>query len=353
MNRVAALVCMLWMAMTATSWAQDCPRAYQVVPGDSLSRIAESEYQNGLLWSQIYAFNRALIGDDPDTILHGTVIELPCISGAENAADAGLASSLRPPQQAVSENTNVDKPAAVLLVNQVDLAPFTGETLPEKGLLVELVEAALLASDPNRIVQIVSEGSPPPVSSGFTATSLEVPVLRMSRDDPAEQQDCAARIYSAPLFEALMVVYVHKDKPIPMSDPRDMHGHRLCRPAGLSLQMLDAQGRDWLSSGNVSLIQPATASACMQALAEGEVDGVVLNEFTGQAALKDFDPDAEIMPLDRVPLGIATFHAAVSVDATAGPELINDLNTGLEIVRATGTARTILKRHLNAHWAGS
>ena len=355
MIRVLTLVSVVWLTLSQAAWAQGCPRAYEIVPGDSLSRIAEAEYQNGFLWSQIFAANRDVIGDDPDTILHGTVIELPCAAGEGAGVDAVVSSSLRPPRPAEAENTAASGTATVKLVVVPDMAPFSGGALPGGGLLIDLVRSALSASAPESPLRVVNKVPSPsatsvPVSDTIT---LHVPALRMSCADPAEMTLCNSRVYSAPLFEAWMVVYVHKDRPIPMADPREMHGYRLCRPSGWPLVMLDAQGRDWLSGGHVSLTQPPSALACMRALQRGDVDGVVLNEFTGQAALRGLDAETDIVALHRSPLGIVSLHAAADVQSAESVAAINEVNAGLEMLRDTGAARAILQRHLNTHWAGS
>lgn len=52
-------------------------RTYTVVSGDSLSKIAKRIYGDMKRWTEIYAANKSVIGDDPDRIEPGQVLTLP------------------------------------------------------------------------------------------------------------------------------------------------------------------------------------------------------------------------------------------------------------------------------------
>ncbi|NLG27257.1 MAG: LysM peptidoglycan-binding domain-containing protein, partial [Chloroflexi bacterium] len=52
-------------------------RTYTVKGGDSLSVIAKSELGSGARWPGIYELNKQLIGNNPDLIHPGQVLEIP------------------------------------------------------------------------------------------------------------------------------------------------------------------------------------------------------------------------------------------------------------------------------------
>ena len=56
--------------------AQAAPRTYEVVKGDSLSKIAKRVYGDAQQWRKIYEANRDLI-ENPDLIHPGQVLKLP------------------------------------------------------------------------------------------------------------------------------------------------------------------------------------------------------------------------------------------------------------------------------------
>ena len=49
---------------------------YEVQPGDTLWDIAAKEYEGGQDWPELYGYNKEIIGDDPDYIQAGEVINL-------------------------------------------------------------------------------------------------------------------------------------------------------------------------------------------------------------------------------------------------------------------------------------
>jgi len=51
-------------------------KIYEVVSGDSLSKIAKREYGNANEWKRIYEANRDLL-DDPDKIYPGQKLKIP------------------------------------------------------------------------------------------------------------------------------------------------------------------------------------------------------------------------------------------------------------------------------------
>jgi nucleoid-associated protein YgaU len=51
---------------------------YKVKKGDTLWGIAQDQCGDGQAWSTIYAENRNIIGDDPNFILPGQVLDVNC-----------------------------------------------------------------------------------------------------------------------------------------------------------------------------------------------------------------------------------------------------------------------------------
>lgn len=52
------------------------PKIYEVVPGDSLSKIAKREYGNAGEWKWIFEANRDIL-KDPDKIYPGQKLKIP------------------------------------------------------------------------------------------------------------------------------------------------------------------------------------------------------------------------------------------------------------------------------------
>lgn len=60
---------------------------YTVVAGDTLWKIAQSHYGNGVLWRAIYAANRAVIGGDANVISPGQELVLPALDTIITTSD--------------------------------------------------------------------------------------------------------------------------------------------------------------------------------------------------------------------------------------------------------------------------
>ncbi|MEO7385391.1 MAG: LysM peptidoglycan-binding domain-containing protein [Gammaproteobacteria bacterium] len=60
----------------ASSTAPIATKIYEVVSGDSLSKIAKREYGDANQWKRIYEANRDLL-KDPDRIFPGQKLQIP------------------------------------------------------------------------------------------------------------------------------------------------------------------------------------------------------------------------------------------------------------------------------------
>ncbi len=64
-------------AQPTAAAAQPAERTYEVKSGDSLSKIAKALYGDAKRWPEIYAANKALIGDNPNLIRPGQKLRIP------------------------------------------------------------------------------------------------------------------------------------------------------------------------------------------------------------------------------------------------------------------------------------
>jgi polar amino acid transport system substrate-binding protein len=158
-------------------------------------------------------------------------------------------------------------------------------------------------------------------------------------------------LYSEPVFEFLIAIFAPAGAPLPFADPKDLHGRALCRSDGLTAHMLDRGGFDWLQDDAIDLLSAATPEACFEHLVAGEVDGVVVNEFTGRATVTAMGLNG-VVGIVSPPLGIISLHAAVPASDGSASETLQRINGGLGNIRANGQFENILERHLVRVWAG-
>jgi murein DD-endopeptidase MepM/ murein hydrolase activator NlpD len=108
-----ALPLLTGAAAHAATPAQAKPATYRVVKGDTLASIARTHHVKGG-WKQLYAQNKAVIGDNPSVITPGEVLALAAPAHAEPAAKAPVTHVVKHAVQAPARTTTkaVATPAA-------------------------------------------------------------------------------------------------------------------------------------------------------------------------------------------------------------------------------------------------
>ena len=102
-----------------------CDVEYRVQPGDNLFTIAEAHYGDRQRWTLIYYTNQAVL--EGPSVVPGRTLYIPC---------AGQASQ---PDATPLRKDN----AEMKLLTGGGYAPFTDQNLPGKGMVTELLNAAL------------------------------------------------------------------------------------------------------------------------------------------------------------------------------------------------------------------
>lgn len=366
MNKMMTLAAGLGMAMIAgAAQAQTCGGTYVVQRGDSLSLIADALYKDVGKWSAIYQANVARIGDSPDRIVVGHRYSMPCIDGLPaGLADGTPLSQIQSATVTTVARTGAASPTApsaesgqalatVSLLTADDFAPFTDRDLQNGGLITEIVDAAMGKVAPDYGIYWVNDWS----------AHLE-PLLSNAMLDmgfPWYQPDCAGTQadnyrcvnfhFSDPMFEMLILLFTDKSRPIQFTSDADILGKRLCRPAGYFTHDLDKNGRNWVANGLITLEQPPQVSDCFEMLAEGRVDAVALNEFTGRTAIKDLGLEDSVEIVQSRPLSIEGLHVLVNKSHPSGEALLALVNSGLAAIKESGDYQRIIDTHMSMIWA--
>ena len=353
-------------SLCAPAVAQNCDTTYTVQSGDTLSGIAERVYRDIKQWRKIHNDNIEVIGTSPTQLAVGMKIDLRCLDAdpkpvvAETPTPEKLPKPLTDVSLTSAPSTTADTSAAaprnkILLVTGDDFAPFTDRSLENNGLLADVVNRAMAAAvgaDGYEILWVNDWASH--LASLLPAGAMEMafPWSRPNcESDPAHDR-CQSYHFSKPIFEYLVLMYVDRDRPILFENNRDMAGRKLCRPEGYPNHMLDDDGRNWLRDGKIILVQPRLVRECFQQLADGSVDGVVLNEFTARDALFTMGLADQIVPIDSNPVSVTALHVLVSKSNPNAVALLDTINRGLDAIKESGQYRKIVSRHMTSIWAG-
>lgn len=328
----------LCAAAGMTGAAQACQPSYTVQTGDTLFTIAEAQLGDLTKWSLIFYNNPELQGGSLLEVPIGTALQIPCPEGTVNTAPDPT-----PLRQSDAELT---------LVTATNYAPFTDWNWPGHGMITELVNAALEESPSPVPYAIVWENDWSKHLSPMLdekQVDMGFPWFRPDCDNNPQNMRCANFHFSDPLVDLVILLFARADGSMNFETDDDVIGKTLCRPAGYFTHDLDVPGREWLSKGLITLVQPDTPDACFKMLVAGDVDAVAVNEFLGVEKMFELGLSDKVAPLPR-PLSIQGMHVIISKKHWRGTTHLYRLNAGLAVLKQSDRYNEIVSRHLSHFW---
>ncbi len=339
----------------SAAFAATCGGDYTIKSGDSLSQIAQTLYGDKDKWSAIYNSNTDVIGGSPELIYAGTVLHITCINGRPTGLKGGI--DVASQEQAAPLTLVPGTPAnkkKIGILTAGDYKPFTDPSLPNGGMLTDIVNTAMEASNPDEGFEIywVNDWGAhldPLLSNALL--DMGFPWFKPACDVTPDAYRCKNFEFSDPLFEMLILLFTNKDNPIKFTQDSDILGKTLCRPAGYFTHDLDKNGRNWIAENKITLKTPVAVKDCFDMLVAGEVDAVALNEFTGRTALKDLGLKDKVVAIDTRPLSVEALHIVIHKSHPRVKELLAVINDGLRSIKASGQYQKIVDAHMSRVWA--
>ncbi|MEP5631872.1 MAG: transporter substrate-binding domain-containing protein [Tateyamaria sp.] len=346
----------------ALGWAGNvlaCQPTVTVQSGDNLFSIAEEQLGDMSQWSAIFYANPKVQGGSLLDIDPGTVLRIPCPGAADHAPiptpqpvaepEPKPEPAIAAPQAAVTaKRPDVD----VRLLVRSNYPPFADQTWPEQGMLSELVQA-IFSETPDPVTHAVSweddwsrQLFPMLDDKEF---DLGFPWFKPDCDSDPSKRLCTNFHFSDPLIDVVILLFARSDTTLPFEVDSDLHGRRLCRPAGHFTHDLDRPDRLWLTRGLITLVQPLKPEDCFNMLMAGEVDAVTLNEFLGVQKMFELGLTEMVTPLER-PVSVEGLHAVISKTHWRGTTHLYRFNAGLAKLRQSARYNEIVSRHLAQFW---
>lgn len=359
MKRILTAAALALSAFALPAAAQTCGGLYSVKRGDSLSLIADAQYKDVAKWSAIHSGNIALIGENPNAIRVGMKLRLSCIDGLPTGLQGGtpVAQAATPtvtpaPQPAARSGRKLEQ--TLNLVTAGDYAPFTDKNLENDGLITEVVNAAMLSAQGEGEYKIhwVNDWSShldPLMTNAMM--DMAFPWYQPDCKGSPDLFRCQNFLFSDPMFEMLILLFVDKSRPIAFSKDADIEGRTLCRPAGYFTHDLDRADRRWITDKKIVLKQPRSVKECFEMLLKGEVDAVAMNEFTGRATMKSMEIKDKVEVVQGRPVSIEGLHVLVHKEHPNAADLMATINDGLTAIKASGEYQQVIDRHLTKIWA--
>lgn len=342
------------LGLSAPAYAQSCGGTYVVAPGDSLSVIADRLYKDAGKWTAIHQANISAIGENPNAIGVGQDLAINCIGGLPTGLDGAIpvAQAVATPPTPQPRRTSAQ--SKITLITGDDFAPFTDRSLENGGLLADVVNVAMQSAvgDDGYGIHWINDWSAhlaPMLTEDMADMSF--PWARPDCEGDPEQARCVDFHFSDPMFEYLILFFVDKDRPVVFAQDADIEGRTLCRPAGYLTHMLDQNGRNWVRDNKVTLETPRTVADCFEMLVDGQVDAVVVNEFTGRAAVKELGMQDRVDVVQGRPVSITGLHVLISKDNPNADALLETVNSGLQRIQGSGQYQAIVNTHMSRIWA--
>ena len=353
--------------------AQTACEPYTIQPGDTLRAITLTAYGEDN-FRALFEVNRGVIGDNPNLIEVGSVLEMPCsltsaVSSPPEPRPVEVVAPVVEPEpepEAVQEAPvivvapapepepepePVEVAADIRFVTYDGNAPYSGSDLPNGGLATELIETAYASIAPDSEVSVTiapnlagflrAMGSEQ-YDVGFPSIRPNCNVIDTLTVEMIEL--CAKYAFSQPFHEIQMTAWTLAGSPFTgIADPAELIGSRICRPAGLFTFDLEA---DRLPGRGGTLTAPENAQDCFAALASGQTDVVSLPANRAQAAITAAGLGGRVVAVPALERGV-TLHAVANQSNPDGVAAISRLNRGLETMRADGTWFRIVARQLS------
>lgn len=269
-------------------------------------------------------------------------------SSAAGAVLAGLLLCIAPAQaQVPGPETGGKEPApapytGLDLVTGSDYAPYTGDDLPGGGLVTDLVRRAFAVGGRRYDVRFMpwKRGYDGVVAGRFLAT---FPYIRT----PEREREV---LFSDPVMEVRQFVYLSDRSGMEFHGRNgggdsggleDFQGRTICQPVGYALPAgLEAM----VGQGRLTRQTPSDLGSCVRMVATGRADVLVIDEFSGAAAIQRSGLADDIRVADW-PFAVVTLHLVVG-RATPGAETtVAAFNDGLKALKRQGVYHQLLLSH--------
>ncbi|MBY8974590.1 transporter substrate-binding domain-containing protein [Rhodobacteraceae bacterium NNCM2] len=337
-----------------------CGDTYTVVRGDTLNQIAVRAYGSGQ-YLAIYRANRSQL-PNPTIIEVDQQLLIPCLDGSgpqtveEYVAQGGV---ITPPEAQIATirpiiQRELPSGQTIKFLTGSDYAPFTDESMPEGGLITELVKNAMRNADENRPYRItfINDWGPhlsvllPEGAFDLGFPWFKPDCTKMNRLSDDMRLRCTDYDFSDPFFEVTIGYYVKAGSSLASATSYDdLKGKVICRPRGYFTFDLEQEG---LKDPEVIMLTLPDPESCFRALKDGVADVVSLNVWLAKKEIKKLGTEAETVELTDLST-VQTLHVLSPKTNPDGPAYLSLINSGLRGMRESGQWFEIVARQMTEH----
>ncbi|WP_247893878.1 substrate-binding periplasmic protein [Azospirillum endophyticum] len=225
------------------------------------------------------------------------------------------------------------------LVTGSDYAPYTGEDLPGGGLVTDLVRRAFAVSGRRYDLRFMpwKRGYDGVVAGRFLAT---FPYVRT----PEREREV---LFSDPVIEVRQFVYLSNRSAMGFHGRddtgglEDFHGRTICQPVGYALP---SELQTLVEQRLLTRQTPPDLGACVRMVATGRADVLVIDEYSGAAAVAGSGMAGDIRVSEK-PFAAVTLHLVVGRAVPGAEATVATFNDGLKALKQQGIYRELLAGH--------
>ncbi|WDE07889.1 transporter substrate-binding domain-containing protein [Thalassomonas viridans] len=222
-------------------------------------------------------------------------------------------------------NAYAQSPAQIKLVSG-DYPPFTGESLPEGGLVSRLVRATFARAFPGAQVQLAFE----PWARGFANTENQkylatFPYFR-------NEQRAAAFYFSQPVIFVENVFYRQKS-----AKPATYNQKTICLPLGYAKGSLS----ELIAIYDMTLVRPASMLQCFKMLAKGRVDLLACSKRVGQYFTGNY-PQFRTLEVNPSGPGLVPVPLYAIFPKRGGEVMVTHFNLALQQLKDSGKYQELI-----------
>jgi polar amino acid transport system substrate-binding protein len=220
------------------------------------------------------------------------------------------------------------------LVTGNNYPPFTDESLPQGGMITEIVELAFQEMGYQAIITFR------PWKRGYEETKKGVFIGTFPYIKTEERQQ--EFYYSQPINTVYTRIFVTKQSSIKRIE--DLPGQRICIPLGYGV----SKEFDELLRKNAFKhdVNPVDLEGCLRMMLSGRKDFFIINEINGWMTIQNtFHTKEHFRALDMI-FEEETHHLIVPKAHPEGEKILEIFNQGLERMRHKGVLQEITNKHL-------
>lgn len=224
--------------------------------------------------------------------------------------------------------------APIRLVTGDEYAPFTGRTLPEGGMLTELVQQVLRQAghQPSLSWLPWKRGYQEALKGRFDATFPYLPSAERKAD----------YLFSATLYETTQRLFSRASDALEPDDLQRLNGKSLCLPLGWQPP---PRFVELIEAGKLRRHQPQDLTTCARLIDMGRDDFFVADSLLGARAIHQSGVAGTRFSTSRGVVGSNTLHLLVPRNRAGAQQLIDEFDRSLRRLQESGEYARILDAH--------